>query len=428
MKYIRKTKSNITKDFLLELLFERGIIDKHRPSENFFRPNAENLLNPNLLDNIGDAAKLFLEHIKKGSRIYVVVDPDVDGYTSSAVLINYMSEVLKPLFPDFTVEYHIPEGKAHGLATIIDVFTETDNRICDLIILPDSSSNDYAEHKTLKSLGYDTIVLDHHLSPSYSEDAIVVNNQLSEMYENKELSGVGIVYKFLKVCDDHLKIAAADQYLDLVALGQISDMMSMMTLENRYICDYGLSHVNNNLFKMFIEKQEYSLGSDPLNQIGVAMYITPLINALIRVGTQVQKEDLFKAFVDSDEIVPSTKRGEKGLTETIGTQTVRNCVNARVKQNREKAKALDYLSIQISNDCLDDNKILILNADELDISNNLTGLCAMGVAANYKKPTMLGRSCSDNYFRGSIRCQDGTELKDFRQFLLDSKYMEYVEG
>ena len=51
----------------------------------------------------------------------------------------------------------------------------------------------------------------------------------------------------------------------------------------------------------------------------------------------------------------------------------------------------------------------------------------MGVAANYKKPTMLGRSCND-YFRGSIRCQDGTELKDFRQFLLDSKYMEYVEG
>lgn len=428
MKYIRKTKSNITKDFLLELLFERGIIDKHRPSENFFRPNAGNLLNPNLLDNIGDAAKLFLEHIKKGSRIYVVVDPDVDGYTSSAVLINYMNEVLKPLFPDFTVEYHIPEGKAHGLATIIDIFTETDNRICDLIILPDSSSNDYAEHKTLKSLGYDTIVLDHHLSPSYSEDAIVVNNQLSEVYENKELSGVGVVYKFLKVCDDYLKIAAADQYLDLVALGQVSDMMSMMTLENRYICDYGLSHVNNKLFRMFIEKQEYSLGSEPLNQIGVAMYITPLINALIRVGTQVQKEDLFKAFVDSDEIVPSTKRGEKGLTETIGTQTVRNCVNARVKQNREKAKALDFLSIQISNDCLDDNKILILNADELDISNSLTGLCAMGVAANYKKPTMLGRSCGDGYFRGSIRCQDGTELKDFRQFLLDSKYMEYVEG
>ena len=73
LKYIRKTKSNITKDFLLELLFERGIIDKHRPSENFFRPNAENLLNPNLLDNIGDAAKLFLEHIKKGSRIYVEI-------------------------------------------------------------------------------------------------------------------------------------------------------------------------------------------------------------------------------------------------------------------------------------------------------------------------------------------------------------------
>jgi single-stranded DNA-specific DHH superfamily exonuclease len=63
--------------------------------------------------------------------------------------------------------------------------------------------------------------------------------------------------------------------------------MNMTTLENRWICDYGLSHINNAFFKEIIEKQAFSLKLDesPLNQIGVAFYITPLINALIRIGS-----------------------------------------------------------------------------------------------------------------------------------------------
>ena len=80
------------------------------------------------------------------------------------------------------------------------------------------------------------------------------------------------------------------------------------------------------------------------------------------------------------------------------------------------------------NDCLDENKILILNADELDVPNTLTGLCAMGIAAKYKKPVLLGRTTSDNYLRGSIRGREESELKDFRDFLIDSNLMEYVNG
>ncbi len=48
--------------------------------------------------------------------------------------------------------------------------------ICDLIIMPDSSSNDYEYHSILKARGYDIIVLDHHEAEKYSEDAIIVNN------------------------------------------------------------------------------------------------------------------------------------------------------------------------------------------------------------------------------------------------------------
>lgn len=202
-------------------------------------------------------------------------------------------------------------------------------KICDLIIMPDSSSNDYEEHKILKELGYNIIVLDHHEADHYSEDAIVVNNQLSDRYSNKSLSGVGIVYKFIEALETlFLNERKVKNYIDLVALGQISDMMDMNTIENRYICEYGLTHINNQLFNELVLKQSFSIG-DKLTQIGVAFYITPLINALIRVGSNIEKERLFEAFINPYHKVPSTKRGEKGKEETICTQSVRNCVNAK---------------------------------------------------------------------------------------------------
>ena len=79
---------------------------------------------------------------------------------------------------------------------------------------------------------------------------------------------------------------------------------------------------------------------------------------------------------------------------SICEQSARNCVNAKAKQNRYKEKALELLDIQIIENCLEDNKILILNADDLDVPNTLTGLCAMGVAAKYKRPVLLGRTTS----------------------------------
>ena len=380
-----------------------------------------------------------MKHLTAGSKIYLCVDSDVDGFTSSAVFYNYLTEHLSNKY-NFTIEYHVPEGKEHGLRTLMPLFTE--EKKWDLIVLPDSSSNDYEEHKELKEMGYDILVLDHHDAEKYSENAVVINNQLSQNYENKALSGVGVVYKFFSYFDKKEKLNFANQYLDLVALGEISDMMNMETLENRFICDYGLSHIKNGFFREIVKKQCFSLfgikpeqwtdyywNSDELTQIGIAYYVTPLINALIRVGSSTEKERLFISFINSNIEVPSTKRGHKqGETETVSENTVRNCNNAKNRQNKEKEKAMELLNIQIIENCLDDNKVLILNADDLDIANTLTGLCAMGVAAEHKKPVMLGRISSDGYLKGSIRGREGSELKDFKDFLLNSNLMEFVEG
>lgn len=80
------------------------------------------------------------------------------------------------------------QDKTHGLSDAMAYIALHDY---SLIICPDASSNDYEYHKELKERGKEIIILDHHEADHISEDAIVINNQLSN-YPNKELSGVGV--------------------------------------------------------------------------------------------------------------------------------------------------------------------------------------------------------------------------------------------
>ena len=422
MKYIPKTSRNITENFFMNLMYERGILNGNkRYDDSILHPTKENLLDPEGLDNIKEAYALVKKHLN--NKIFLLIDPDVDGFTSAAATYLY----LKNFKSDIDITYHVPEGKEHGLEIVCEELSLS--KQYDLIICPDSSSNDYDYHKKLHDMGYDILVLDHHNAEKYSEDAVVVNNQLSDGYFNKNLSGVGVVFKFLQYFDKMENLNYSDELYDIVALGQIGDMMVLTNPENRYITQCGLKNITNGFFSQLIEKQAFSLGSiSDLNPLGIAFYIVPLINALIRVGATSEKEKLFLSFVDSYRVVDSTKRGEKGQTEYLAVQSARNCVNARSRQNREKEKAGELLDIQIMENGLDDNKILFLMGDDLDISSTLTGLVAMGVSAKYNKPTMLGKQCSDGHIKGSIRGRGESELKDFQVFLRNSGLMDYVEG
>ena len=419
MKYILKS-DNYQSNYLVNLLNSRGIFD----IENYLNPSKENLLDCNLLCNIKEAADCLLKHLNNNSTIGIVIDSDQDGFTSTAILWNY----IKLIFPNANLNYFLHEGKQHGLEDFCEKIINQNKY--DLIIMPDASSNDYDYHKSLKEHGIDVIVLDHHDAEKLSEDAIVVNNQLSTNYENKALSGAGVVYKFCVYLDNRLGKNFANQFLDLAAIGIIGDMMDLRTLENRYIVSEGLKNIKNACIIQIIEKQSYSIGdTDNLNPTHIAFYITPLINALIRVGSQQEKESLFQALINGNEMVPSTKRGAKGTYESLGTQCARNCVNARSRQNRAKEKAIDELEIKIFNDNLDENKVIFIPVEPSNnIDSTLTGLIAMQIMNKYKKPVIIAKENNEGYFRGSARGDSKSELKNLKTFFQNSGLFEYAEG
>lgn len=427
MKY-KQRYLNKNKD-LMDLLVARGVQDM----DKFLYPSIENWIDETLLDNIEEGYQLYKSHLEKHSVIDLIVDCDVDGYTSSAIF--YL--LTKCIDPTIEIRYHIHTGKQHGLEDQIDELLNIPD--VSFVVCPDSSSNDYEYHKSLKEQGVDILILDHHEADYYSPYAITINNQLSRSYPNKGLSGATITYKFAVYCNtrftqDRLYEDRSESdilgLIDLAAVGAIGDMMDVTTLENRYLFSEGLSHISNYGLKVLIDKQAFSLKDiTNLNPIGIAFYIVPLINALIRVGSYNDKITLFRSFIEGTTVVQSTKRGAKiGQMETIAEQSARNCVNAKNKQKREEDKAVDKLDMIIQSEGLNDNKVLLVEINDGSIDPNITGLIAMKLMNKYNKPVLLGRDNGEGYLKGSIRNNGNNEIADFRKFLEDSGLFEYVQG
>lgn len=437
MKYrLRNQYSLNPNEALTEILMDRGVTD----IQNFIKPSKQCELNPYDLDNIEAAAQLLLQHLRNNSHICCICDCDVDGYSSLSILWLY----IKNLFPEADLTFIIHEHKQHGLEDKIDWLVEEHQ--FDLVLVPDAGSFNFEEHARLHEIGTDCICLDHHMPPVDEkgnimlpniEHAIVVNNQLSANYFNKTLCGAGVVYKFCEVLDDILGIQQAYNYIDLAALGEIADVMDKTNTETNYIITEGLKHIKNKGFQTLLEAQAYSLkekASYPypnLTSIDIAFYIAPLINAITRVGTMPEKENMFYCFIEPDRQVQSTKRGAKpGDIEYAAEASARCGANAKARQNRIKEKAIDLIDFKIQKDELYENNIIIVEVEPQDsIPQELSGLIAMAIVSKYNKPCLIVRRNRENLLQGSARGNENfASLSNLKEYLEKSGYFEYAMG
>ena len=421
---------DIRNNYTIELLKERGL------SENEIKyflevPNDEYLQSPKLLNNIDAGATMFDDMVctlEENDRIVVVVDSDVDGFTSAAIFIQYLRKHNSKV----QIDYILHKGKGHGLSdTIEDIYKLYDeNSNIKYVVLPDSSSNDFEYHERLYADGIKCLILDHHIvepDTQFSKGAVIINNQLSDKYTNKDLCGAGVTWQFCRFMDNFYGTYYADEFIDLAALGIVSDMMSMLSLENRYIVHTGFTNIKNYFFKALCEKQSFSMGGK-VTPTTVAFYITPLINAMIRAGAQEEKERCFLAFIDGHQMVESHKRGAKGTFEEVAIESARECTNARAKQNRILDKAVEELEIKIAKHDLLENKVLFIRLEDEDFPPELNGLVAMKLSAKYKKPTIVARLNDDGEIKGSLRGLNESELTSFKGFLDQSNLFTFTAG
>lgn len=407
-----------------QVLTNRGI--NLTDVEHYLHTSDADILDPFTIERMHKGVKMLIQHISQNDKVFIQIDSDCDGYTSAATLINYLNRLF-PSFVQNNISYRLHEGKAHG------IIYETVPKDVKLVIAPDSSSNDYKVHEQLHKDGIDVLVIDHHEADHVSEYACVINNQLCD-YPTKSLSGVGMVYKFCSYIDSLLNVSYADDYLDLVALGLIADMMDLRDFETRRLVTLGINQIRNPYFKGMTVKNSFSLG-ETITPFGVAFYIAPYINAVTRCGTQEEKLILFESMLDfrAYELIPSTKRGCKGQTETRVEQACRNCTNIKNRQGKARDASLEIIEQIIKDKELLNNKIIIVTLDKShSIDRNLTGLVATKIANEYQRPTLiLNESVQPDgsiLWEGSGRNYGQNDFNNFRMFLEDSCYFEYAEG
>ena len=413
-----------------QVLLNRGIEDVH----HYLNTVDTDILSPLDLDNIEEGAKLLVSHIARESKVFVIVDSDCDGYTSSALLINYLNN----LFPGFVqnnISYSMHTGKQHGI--ILDMIPED----VSLVICPDSASADYEQHEELKKRGIDVLVIDHHEAPEVSQYACVINNQLCD-YANKALCGVAVVYKFCCYLDSIMNTEYANNYIDLVALGLVADMMDLREYETKHLIQLGLKNITNPYFKGMTIKNEYSLGGK-VTPFGVSFYIAPYVNAVTRSGTMDEKIVLFESMLEfkAYEMIPSIKRGHKpGEMETRVEQACRNCANIKNRQTKTRDASLEIIEQIIEEENLLENKVLLIKLGGAQ-RTTLGGLIANQLMSIYQRPVLIlsetehdvldeqGKVVTTEiWYEGSFRGPNVLGLESTKDFFEGCEVVEYTAG
>lgn len=427
MKYklIKQDKKNFTP--IERILYNRGI--SLEEMHHYLFPTDKDINSFNLLgeDLLKKAMVLIGTAIREGYETLIVVDSDCDGATSSAVLLNYLHYFF-PSWVENKVSWYLHSEKVHGLTNECMEYISNNN--FKLIILPDAGSNDLKQHKILKENNIEVICLDHHITKELSEDAVVINNQLSE-YPNKDFSGAGVTWQFCRYFDSVFNADYSDQLLDLVALGLTADMVSLRSIETRHLINKGFleDNIRNPFIYSIWQKNRYKLG-DKITSWGAAFYIAPFVNAIMRCGTLKEKTLLFESMLNfkAFEQIPSTKRGHLlGEMESIVEQVMRVCTNVKNRQLKLETEGTELVERLIQENNMLDHKALVFTLDENAIKAEVRGLVANKIANKYQRPCLVLTKSGTSYV-GSARGYERTGLLTFKNVCEEAPGCLYAAG
>lgn len=422
VKYIVKSKRSLdrmTDERLLEELLEmRGVADPLsllRVDSGHYCDYYNSAYEFNYME---EALDLLWKHLdNEFSHIHLIFDVDVDGLTSGALYYLWH----KKRYPHIPITFDCNEGKRHGLNFDI---VERIPKETTLLIIPDSSSSDVVFHEELYSAGYDILILDHHEFDIMQPTSAVIVNCMDGKYPNTNLTGVGVVYKFLEQYELDLAhdLTHLDSLLPLVTLGQLADLADVRNLETRGLCLQGLEDFaeNNLLLKAIVEEQEYSMKGE-CNFTTISWYVAPLMNAIFRQGTLEDRIDLFKAICNFEEervYTPQRKTkdnpNKEPIVESLQKNIIRRAKSIKSHQDNEVKKEVKEIQSMVD----ETDKVIIVDITGI-VSPGHSGLIANRLAHQYKRPVILV-----NDKGGSGRGYDEHPIENFNEWISQSGLIE----
>lgn len=226
-------------DLVARLLINRGIKDPEK-AIRFLNPSRQDLHDPFLLKDMDRAVDILLRARDEDELVLVYGDYDVDGITGVAVLEEFLQN------HGWRVMHYIPRRIDEGYGLQPAALESFRGEGAKVLLTVDCGVTAVEAVQLAKRMGYDVVITDHHeasdvLPPA---DAVLNPKRKDDEYPFKDLAGVGVAFKLISAIAERLSLNEEDvfQYLDLVALGTIADVVKLVD-ENRFIVKEGLERM-----------------------------------------------------------------------------------------------------------------------------------------------------------------------------------------
>ena len=372
-----------------ELLVSRGI-ETEEDAITYLHPQSKDLHSPFLLPDMKVACERIKKALDRKEQIYIYGDYDVDGITSTALLINIFRSY------NYPIKYYIPNRFEDGYGLNKKAIQNLKGRGCDLLITVDCGITAVDEVIFANSLGMDIIITDHHqLLPGKQPPgtAIITPRRVDSNYPFTELTGVGLAFKLAHALSGRKDLNSfLRSQLDLVALGTVADVAPLVG-ENRILVSLGLSELNKRIrpgTQALCDASHYDRDKKITSEtLGFAL--GPRINAAGRMMTAHKAVKLLTS---------------ESYQESILLARELDSYNIERKEIQSEAQDKAILMLEQSNHHIDKKGLVVACRDW---HRGIIGIVASRIRDRYYRPTLV-LSIDGEEAHGSGRSIDGMNL------------------
>ncbi|AJG41220.1 single-stranded DNA exonuclease [Thermotoga sp. RQ7] len=365
------------------VLVNRGI-DTEEAARSFLFTDETCQHDPFLFKDMEKAVETLLQVRSEGQLVLIHGDYDVDGITSAVVLKEFLEE------NGWKVDVYIPHRIEEGYGVQKENVLSFKEMGVSCLVTVDCGITAVESIDLAKRLGMRVIVTDHHevngdIPPA---DAVVNPKVPGEDYPFRDLAGVGVTYKLVQALAQVLKYPDVEKYLELVALGTVADMVSLLD-ENRYFVKKGIELLMKTE-RLGLKKLLEKLGLKKLTSHDISYKIAPRLNAAGRMGSAT---DAFVLLTMKDPA-----RTEGVVERLMELNNERRRIERQIyKEAVEKIEANDLWK----------DPIIVVAGENWHVG--VIGIVAAKLANRYEKPVAVV-SLSDEYAKGSIRSYNGYDI------------------
>lgn len=314
--------------------------------------------NPSLLHDGIKSAKRIAKAIQNSEKIYIVGDYDVDGVTSTALMIEFFRAIGYP------IEATIPNRFTDGYGVSAKIIDRIE---ADLVITVDNGINAFEAAQRCKERGIDLIITDHHTPSETLPDAYaIVDPKLEQcQYPFKEICGAQVAWLLMGLIKKEINSSInLTPFIDLLSLAIVADVMPLIDI-NRTLVLKGLSMMSNSTRPCFVIIRDM-LNKKQLSAEDIAFQIAPRVNSAGRM----EDASIALKFLTAEN-------------ENIAYQQYQTLNELNNIRKSTEAEASEHAMMQVS----PEDKIIVVSHQGWH--EGVVGIVASRLVGKYGKPAIV---------------------------------------